>query len=473
MTDSTPPFFRPAPPSAILTNEWGLKAFVVCALAFLMAIPGILIFGLVADRSQRAEQAVAQVSALRGGAQTVLGPEMIAPYSLPDKKGAFSPAGWYVVAPDQGDVQAVAHNSVLHRGIFDVPVYRVDLALSARFARAPTAPNLPEGARIDWSHARFALGFSDLRGSQSDVVANYVGNGKSTALDFTPAPDVLLGQPAQNGNGSSTQSPFGIVTAPILTGAAGGLVTARLEFTGAQRLSVLPFAKSTNVEISGDWPSPSFDGGFLPTTRTLGKNSFRANWNVPFMARGLAADGPDSEVTLPALESRDLGVSFAPANHPYLNVMRSLKYGVMFVGLVFLTFFVFEALSGRRVHAAQYVLIGLAQMVFYLLLLSFAEYLGFDLAYLIAAGATVGLIALYAGWVFKGRAFALKALVVFSAVYALSYVLMQLQDFALLVGSTASFIALAAAMYLTRNLDWYGGRLGPSAASAPASADEP
>ncbi|MGH7010554.1 MAG: inner membrane CreD family protein [Caulobacteraceae bacterium] len=90
-----------------------------------------------------------------------------------------------------------------------------------------------------------------------------------------------------------------------------------------------------------------------------------------------------------------------------------------------------------------------------------------------AAGATVGLIALYAGWVFKGRAFALKALVVFSAVYALSYVLMQLQDFALLVGSTASFIALAAAMYLTRNLDWYGGRLGPSAASAPASADEP
>jgi inner membrane protein len=149
--------------------------------------------------------------------------------------------------------------------------------------------------------------------------------------------------------------------------------------------------------------------------------------------------------------------------------MRSLKYAVMFVGLVFLTFFVFEALSGSRVHPAQYLQIGSAQMVFYLLLLSLSEYVGFDWAFAAAASATVLLMALYAGAAFKSRLRGLQALFVFSAVYGLIYLLMRLEDFALLAGSIASFLGLAGAMYLTRNLDWYGGK--PAAKDAgPAAA---
>jgi inner membrane protein len=130
----------------------------------------------------------------------------------------------------------------------------------------------------------------------------------------------------------------------------------------------------------------------------------------------------------------------------------------MFVGLVFLTFFVFEALSGRRLHPAQYVLIGLAQMVFYLLLLSLSEYIGFDLGFIIAAVATVGLIGLYAGAAFHSRARAGQALAVFGIIYGLIYLLMRLEDFALLAGSIASFVGLTAVMWLTRDIDWYGGR---------------
>jgi len=152
-------------------------------------------------------------------------------------------------------------------------------------------------------------------------------------------------------------------------------------------------------------------------------------------------------------------------DNPYDNVNRALKYAVMFVGLVFLSFFVFEALSGQRLHPAQYLMIGLAQMVFYLLLLSLAEYVGFDWGFLAAGGATVLLIGIYAGAVFKSRAYGARALVVFTLVYALSYLLMRLEDFALLAGSLASFIGLAAAMYLTRNIDWYGKR--PPAPAAP------
>jgi inner membrane protein len=134
---------------------------------------------------------------------------------------------------------------------------------------------------------------------------------------------------------------------------------------------------------------------------------------------------------------------------------------------VFLTFFVFEALSGQRVHPAQYLLVGSAQMVFYLLLLSVSEYLGFDWAFAAAAVPTVLLMGLYAGAAFRSRARGLQALAVFSAVYGLIYLLMRLQDFALLAGSLASFLGLAGAMYLTRNLDWYGGRPAPPA-TAPA-----
>ena len=140
---------------------------------------------------------------------------------------------------------------------------------------------------------------------------------------------------------------------------------------------------------------------------------------------------------------------------------------LVLVGLVFLTFFVFEALSGQRVHPAQYLFVGSAQMVFYLLLLSLSEQVGFDWAFAAAATATVLLMGLYAGAAFKSRARGAPALVVFTAVYGLIYLLMRLEDFALLAGSIASFLGLAGAMYLTRNLDWYGGK---PAAKAPAAA---
>jgi inner membrane protein len=219
------------------------------------------------------------------------------------------------------------------------------------------------------------------------------------------------------------------------------------------------------VKVVGDWPAPSFDGSFLPEARQLGARGFSAAWSVPFIARGLSDHGSTDALSLDQLGQKDLGVSLVAASDPYQTVVRALKYAVMFVGLVFLTFFVFEALSGQRVHAAQYLLVGLAQMAFYLLLLSLSEYLGFDGAFAIAAAATVALMGLYAGAAFRSWARSVQALAVFSVVYGLIYLLMRLEDFALLAGSIASFLGLAGAMYLTRNLDWYGGKVAPKGAA--------
>jgi len=142
----------------------------------------------------------------------------------------------------------------------------------------------------------------------------------------------------------------------------------------------------------------------------------------------------------------------------YRSVTRSLKYVLLFLGLVFLTYFVFEATTGKRVHAAQYVLVGTAQIIFYLLLLSFAEKAGFDWAFLIAGGATIGLLSTNAGWIFESGGQGWRALAVFAPLYMLIYLLLRLEDDALLIGAIMSFLAVALAMFFTRRIDWYSAR---------------
>jgi inner membrane protein len=149
-----------------------------------------------------------------------------------------------------------------------------------------------------------------------------------------------------------------------------------------------------------------------------------------------------------------LGTSIRAAD-TYRSMKRSMKYVPLFLGLVFLTYFIFEATSGKRVHPAQYILVGTAQIIFFLLLLSLAEKIGFDYAFLLAGGGTVTLLSTNAGWVFTSRRQGMRALVVFSLLYVLIYLLLRLEDDALLIGAISSFLAVAATMYFTRRIDWY------------------
>lgn len=162
-----------------------------------------------------------------------------------------------------------------------------------------------------------------------------------------------------------------------------------------------------------------------------------------------------------------LGIRLADS---YRATRRSLHYITLFLGLVFLTYFLFEVRTGKRVHTAQYALVGVAQTVFYLLLLSFAEHIGFDFSFLIAGAATVALLSVNTEWVFRSRRLAMRALAVFTVLYAFIYVLLRVEAYALLVGAIASFIAVAAAMYITRNVDWYGsGAAAASFANVPSA----
>jgi inner membrane protein len=452
-----------AAPRRTAGTGWGGKALLVFAMAVAMAIPGLFVFVLVTERTHRAGEVTREVSQHHGGPQQVLGPVLLVPYTLPNRPRDQQQGGWYVISPETGTARARIATTSRHRGLFDVPVYVADIHFDAVFASPTGSPDLPSDAQLHWDQAQIAVGVTNPTGFATDVTGRMAG--AEGPLSFQPAGIYALGAPnsvipGREYGGDAAFSLQSVSAASLVRADLAGRVSVDLRLNGAQRFAILPFAKSTRAQVTGDWPAPSFDGGMLPANRALRADGFTADWIMPFVARGLAGDDDTARLNLAALGQRDFGITFARINDPYQAVGRSLKYSVMFVGLVFLTFFVFEALSGRRLHPAQYALIGLAQMIFYLLLLSLAEIpsIGFDWAFAIAATATVALIGLYAGPAFQSRLYQLRALGIFALLYALIYALMRLEDFGLLVGSIASFLGLAAAMWLTRNLDWYAGR---------------
>ena len=451
-------------------RSMGLKLIAVCALAVLMMIPAVLVSELVRERTNRAAEVVKEISGHVGGPQTFLGPTLAVPYRIPPSSPNLpASTGVYLIFPAQGMADVSTTTAERHRSLFRVPVFQAGLKLESTFDLRGTASASPHGAELDWSRAEIIVGVSDPRGAIADATLD----GDVGATTLTPSE---LGDRLSLSNNESKLKM--ILLGARLPGAtepaASFRVRSTLKFSGAERIAVLAYGKTTHVIVRGDWQSPSFDGAILPTTRNVTHDGFQAEWSVPFIARGVRAEGTSDSVA--ALGATALGVSFIEVADAYQSVNRSMKYALLIVGLVFLSYFTFEVTSGKQVHPAQYILVGLAQIIFYLLLLSIAERIGFDLGFLASAGATVILLSANAGWIFSGRRHAARALAMFSLLYLLIYLMLRLEDNALLVGAFSSFVAVAAIMYFTRGLDWYGsfGVSGPPQQGiAPESSSRP
>jgi inner membrane protein len=440
----------------------GLKLLLVCGLALLMTIPSIFVNSIVEERTARAKDVIEEIGGRAGGQQTFLGPTLSIPYSTPPLyKGSSPTLGVYVVFPAKGDASVKVRTEERRRSLFKVPVYQVDLKFDATFDLAGVPSAAPVGAELDWTRAAIVIGVSDARGALAD--GTFTVNGKTST--FVPAESI------EGETQRLRLAYFGVRVSDLAKPNATFTVAANLRFSGAQRLAVLAYGKSTHLVVEGDWPSPGFGGGFLPVKRTISAQGFTGEWSIPFIARGIPAEGTSTAVS--ALDHTALGISFVEVADHYQSVSRSLKYALLFIGLLFLSYFVFEATAGKRVHPAQYVLVGVAHMIFYLLLLSLAERIGFDWGFLVAGGATVLLLSANAEWIFGNRVQGLRALFVFSLLYFFIYLLLRLEDNALLVGAVASFLAVAAVMYFTRKIDWYssipvGGARPPEAVAKDA-----
>lgn len=457
----------------------GLKLLLVCMLVLAMGVPLLVVGVLVAERQGRAAQVTAEIGAAAGGQQVVGGPMLLVPYrrqvETADEAGRTqrrTERGSLVVFADVGTVDAELSVHDRRVGIYRAAVYDAAAEFDASFRPLAAVEGMDPSYQLDWPQARIVLFVRDSRSIRNAVQVRFADG---TALALAPISDLNLALPAEDyarpGLYSSPAAPLpaGLqaFAAPARLGAAPAdfAVETRLELSGAQRFALAAFAQDTSATIRGDRDDARAEGYFQSNQAPAADaGGFVVSWRVPFVARGVEKAADLNSFNLGAAAARDMAVSFVASDDIYQGVARAVRYGIMFIGIVFLAVVIFEAVSRQRAHPAQYILVGLAQSVFYLLLLSLTEIVGFGLAFLTAAAATVGLLAYYAGVSFGSRAVGVRALAGLSALYAAMYVLMTLEDFALLAGSAAAFAVIAATMVATRRIDWYGRGAAPAAA---------
>ncbi|WP_411819134.1 cell envelope integrity protein CreD [Hyphococcus formosus] len=440
----------------------GLKLILVGALAFLLWIPAMLVYGLVFERSTRAESVKQEIYQLAGGEQTISGPLIIVPAVIEtDKLEKFEVpvkrTQYFAFTPQSLDIDSKISATQRRRSIYDATIYDADIKMKGQFSTL-VPPAIADGeAKFDWQQAVLAIKFRDdtaLKGIRDNLSVKI--NGREHKAPFEPGISLTVLESGRRGDNISL--PGISMMLPITDPSATIEFELALPMSGGGALQFAPAGEDTSVSMHSDWPDPSFQGAYLPDSREITDQGFTAQWRIPYLARNLPRSFP-VEGNLGFLDQgKSFGVSFVSAASPYKSVNRALKYSLMFLGVVFLTFFLFEATTDARAHPAQYILLGLTQVIFYLMVLAFSEHIGFDAAFAVTAVATVSLSGAYAATVFHSKMRGIIAFAAFSAAYGLIYLLMKSEDYALLIGSVTAFGAIALTMFVTRRLDWYGGR---------------
>jgi inner membrane protein len=424
-----------------------LRLFSVGLLALLLQIPIAMIGGLVAERQERRQAAVTEVSSKWGNVQSIIGPVLIVPYTY--RSTETSASGLQITRtetrnaiflPDQVRVRGSIDAELRHRGIFSIPVYKVGLTLEGEFTRPSFAELGLEPAGVAWERAQLAIGISDARAIQQETAVTW--NGKP--VSFLP------------GTGAFTDGGTGI---HAVVGLANGGQRAQFSFplslNGSLGVYLTPFAQNTIVELQSNYGHPSFQGNWLPVERSVSDAAFRAKWSIPFLGRNYPQAWKAEVGMRKEIDGSRFGVELVnPVDH-YRMAERSVKYAGLFILLTFATLWLIEVLAGVRVHPIQYLLLGGALCLFYLLELSLSEHLGFPLAYTVASFSVVALVAGYSVVVLHHIRRALFVIAVVSLLYAYLYILLMNEDYALLIGSVGLFLILAAIMYATRRVDWY------------------
>ncbi len=453
------------------TNERspGAKLLVVLLIAAFLTIPLFIAWALVYDRQSQSETARASIAEGWGGPQTIAGPLLIIPYQATttetvDQNGvkvARTTQVWreLTLAPEMAKLDTALKPDTRQRSIYEVVVYAAHVTGQSRFALPADLARLGvarDALALDRAELRF--GVSDARG----LVGNPKVNVEGAALGLQPG----NGLPATGGAGFNAP-----VDARALLGKP---IVAAYEFDvrGNADITLVPRAGETIWSVTSSWASPSFQGGFLPEKRDVNSTGFAATYRIGNLAlgQGLAEvrdAGPversaESDVALTRGEGTapkySASIALVQTVDLYDQVNRATKYGFLFIGFTFLAFLMFDVIGGVRVSSVEYLLVGAGLILFFVLLLAFAEVIGFALAYLVASGAIIGLITAYSAAVLSSRRRATYVAGLLTALYGVLYVLLSLEAYSLLIGSLMLFVALAAVMYVTRNLDWGGRR---------------
>lgn len=449
------------------------RLVIIGILVLLLLIPSSWMISLVSERQERQRSVVREIGQKWAGPQVLGGPVMVVPYrelmkTTVDKKETVEEVTRHLyLLPETLRISADAGTEVLHRGIFEAVVYETHVRVQGTFGEADLRKLDVDHAALMWEKARLVTGVGDLKGLTNSAVFTLDGRPYQTETDF----------------GAVNVFAHNLVVDPMLgeKRSTSLAFSFELDLRGSESLRFLHLGKDSEVAVSGAWPSPGFDGSFLPASRAVTDSGFTATWKVPHYTRSLPQQWTAHEVMIheaawepAASEYEDIrvpvapattqtqdgqyaesfGVSFLqPADH-YQKTMRTAKYGILVILLTFVSLFFTEVVTRRQVHIIQYLLIGAAMIVYYCLLLSFTERVGFGLAYLIASVATVGLVSLFIASVLKSRKTAALFALILGAFYLFIYVIIQLQDQALLFGSIGLFVTIALLMYFSGRISW-------------------
>ena len=457
-TPSSRPFSYPEPRGNLTTflRSPGVKFIMIGVISVALLVPLLLVWGLTEERAQRAADVSRRIANGWGGDQAINGPYLAVPFEVQRSREVDGrtvveqTTEWALVMPETLDVAADLKTEERRLSIYTLPVYNGALTLKGRFG-ANILQDLAQFAgtpRLD--RALLVLNINDITGIRSDAGVK-IDNG--TVLPFDPGMRQISAMTVAGTDGYATPQSSSGVHRPIEQALIerGFAFEIALSLNGSRSFAVAPAGQTTSFSAKANWPHPGFEGLFLPEEKTVTAKDFSAKWTIPYLARGIdrVASGP----TLP-LSSSMMSINLVEPVQFYQVVSRTLKYSIGFISLVFLAVFVVELKGGRMVHWIQYVLTGLALIVFYVLLLALAEHTGFTIAYAVAALATTLLIAAYLGSATGSRKSGLSLGAVLLSAYGVMYLVLREDEYALLAGALISFVAIAATMYATRRVEW-------------------
>ena len=435
--------------------EISKRALFLGILTMLLLIPLGMIDDLVYEREARKQQVVSEITAQWGGAQTVAGPVLVVPYRYFDAGAATSQnglkTGQLYFLPEKLEIDAKLATEKRARSIYEVLVYSGTVHLRGRFAALDVARWDIAPENIDWAKAKLLVGLTDMAAIRDLAVT--VGGAKYPAE---------AGLPEADGWGARA-----VVELPLnaTTAAQPRDFAIDLGFKGSGSVAFLPLGDTTRIALAADWPHPGFVGTTLPESHAIGERDFTAIWSLGYLSRAFPKSWRAGEVNVEALCGQSVGVALVEPGDVHQQTDRIVKYAILVIGLTFATIFVNGLMTSRRVHPVQYLLVGAAICLFYLLLLSLAEQFSFLSSYLAASLADIAIVGGYA-WRTMSRRLGHLTAALLGLVHVYMYVLLQMEDYTLVSGTLALFAALLLAMFATRNVDWY--RVGRPGAGQPA-----
>ena len=422
-----------------IRNSATVKILSVGILIAFLLIPSSMISSLMRERKLRRDSVVQEISQKWGNRQTIIGPFLTVPFKTfhTDEKDKLKFDIRYLhILPENLRFSGQIDPEIRYRSIYEAVLYNVQINVDGNFSIPILSHNI-DLENVLWEKALFSMGITDMKGIQDNIIIKF------NERNYEVSPGLETTDIALSGVQCSI---------PLSPNDDSSTFSLRLNLNGSEQIHFIPVGETTSVDLKSTWPSPSFNGSFLPTTSEITDEGFSAAWHVLHLNRNFPQfwDGNQYKVN-----ESSFGLKLLITADIYQKSIRISKYALMFIVFTFSAFFFSEIINKKRIHPVQYILIGLAIILFYVLLLSMSEHLSFDVAYILSAVAITCTITGYAQGILRNNHFTLTVLGILIILYTYLYIVLQSEDYALIMGSIGLFVVLITVMYITRKIDWY------------------